>query len=170
LAREFYRLWNPALATSPGPRDLEHAEMLLRQGSPEEAKALLACLVQVTRKEWPECRSLSGAVQKYLGDAVQLVQQQAQREASRQQAERLREKERQAEAARQQGDRQLQPLWDALPAEQRAAIEQQVRARVGTSAPVSFVRRLCLEELSRRLASDSQGRIESRSVSGGDRP
>ena len=152
LAREFYRLWDSTAAPTPGARDLELAEMLLRQGSLEDAQAILVCLVQVTRKEWPECRSLSGAVQKYLGDALKLVQQQAQREAKRQEADRTRERARQTDADRQQADRQMQPLWDALPAEQREAIEQMVRGRLGKNAPVSFVRRLCLEELARRLA------------------
>ena len=36
--------------------------MLLRQWSFDEAKALLPVLVQLTRKEWPDCRSFSGAV------------------------------------------------------------------------------------------------------------
>jgi hypothetical protein len=150
LAREFYRLWDPTAATQPGPRDLEQAEMLLRHGTPEEARAILVCLVQVTRKEWPDCRSLSGAVQKYLGDALKLVRQQAQREAARQQTEAARKSARQTDAGRQQSDRQMQLLWEALPEEQRRAIEQQVRSRLGKSAPESFVRRLCQEEAARQ--------------------
>ena len=147
LAREFYRLWDPSAATLPGPRDLELAEMLLRQRGPELAKALLVCLVQVTRKEWPECRSLSGAVQKYLGDALKLLDQQALRETQRQEALRTIDHARQAELGRQRADRRMQPLWDALPAEEQAAIEREVRGRLGKNAPAVFVKRLCLEEL-----------------------
>jgi hypothetical protein len=150
LAREFYRLWDPSGTTQPGPRDLEQAEMLLRQGSFEEAKALLVVLVQVTRKEWPDCRSLSGAVQKYLGDALKLVQLQAQRQASRQQAEQSRQQQRQDETSRQEGERQIVSTWETLPAHEREAIEQQVRERLGQNVPAVFVRRLCLEELARR--------------------
>jgi hypothetical protein len=154
LAREFYRLWDPSGATQPGARDVEQAEVLLRQRGPDEAKALLECLVRVTRKEWPECRSLSGAVQKYLGDALKLMQQREQREASRQEAERARSQRRQEEAGRHRGEQEMQPIWEALPAEQREAIERQVRGRLGKSAPAAFVRRLCLEELARRLGSE----------------
>ena len=130
--------------------------MLLRQWSFEEAKALLPVLVQLTRKEWPECRSLSGAVQKYLGDALKLVQQREQRQASRQQAERARVQQRHEAASRQQGYRGMQPIWEALPAEQREAIEQQVRGRLGKNPPAAFVRRLCLEELARRLDGEQE--------------
>jgi hypothetical protein len=151
LAREFYRQWDPVGATQPGVRDLEQAEVLLRQCGPDEAKALLDSLVRVTRKEWPECRSLSGAVQKYLGDALKLMQLRQQRQASRQQAEQAREQQRQEETSRQKSEQGMQLIWEALPAEQRAAIEQLVRGRLGKSAPEAFVRRLCLEELARRL-------------------
>jgi hypothetical protein len=150
LAREYYRLWDPATVTVPGPRDLEQAEILLQQWSFDEATAILPVLVQVTRKQWPDCRSLSGALQKYLSDAVKLVQQNAQREASRQQAEHVRELEKQNEAGRQQTDQQLQSAWDALQPQQREAIEQQVRERLGPNAPELFVRRLCWEELAYR--------------------
>ena len=156
LAREFYRLWDPSGTIVPGPRDLEQAELLLRQRDVAEAKAIIEALVQVTRKEWPDCRSLSGAVQKYLGDALKLLRQQAQRQASRQRAESAREQQRQDEAGRQQSDRQILAAWDSLSAEQREAIEQQVRARVGTNAPEVFVRRLCLEELGRRMVVPSE--------------
>ena len=50
----------------------------------------------------------------------------------------------------------IQPLWDALPSEQREAIEQQVRGCLGKTAPESFVRRLCLEELARRLDGEQE--------------
>ena len=70
LATEYYRLWDPILPAQPGPRDLEQAQALLHDHG-TEAKALIACLVRVTKKRWPDCRSLSGAVQKYLPEAVE---------------------------------------------------------------------------------------------------
>jgi hypothetical protein len=150
LAREFYRLWGAA-QTVPGPRDLEQAALLLADTTPEEARAVLVCLVQVTHKEWPECRSLSGAVQKYLGDARKLRQREQQREASRQQAEAAREQARVEQASRQQAGQKLQEVWASLPEAVRDEITRGVRARLGASAPAAFVQRLCLEELARRI-------------------
>jgi hypothetical protein len=153
LAREFYRQWNPA-AAAPGARDLAQAEALLAAHGAEGAREVLACLVQVTRKEWPECRSLSGAAQKYLGDAVRLREQQRRREEARRAAEQARRQQRQEAAGRRQGGRQLQEAWDALPEAEREAVAREVRGRVGASAPAAFVHRLCLEELARRLGAN----------------
>jgi hypothetical protein len=152
LAREFYRLWDPTAPCLPGPRDLEQAAVLLGDRTPEEAKAILACLVQVTHKEWPECRSLSGAVQKYLGDALKLRQRGQRREGSRRQAEAARDQARQEQASQQQTGRKLQEVWNSLPEAMRHEITRQVRARLG-KAPAAFVQRLCLEELGRRLGA-----------------
>ncbi len=147
LAREFYRLWSPAQPAQPGPRDLEHAEALLKAHGAEAARELVALLVQVTRRGWPECRSLSGAAQKYLADAVRLREQHLAREAARQAAAEARRQEK--EARRQRDERPLLERWQALAAEERAAIEETVRGRLGASAPEAFVQRLCLEELGR---------------------
>jgi hypothetical protein len=151
LAREFYRLWNPAAPAQPGPRDTEPARALLREHGAEGARLVVACLVQVTRCEWPECRSLSGAVQKYLADALRLHAEQQRREAGRRAAEEARRREKQTEAGREEVERRLQEAWDALPAGQRAAIAAAVRSRLGANAPDAFVHRLCLEEVARRL-------------------
>lgn len=149
VAREYYRLWDPAHRPQPGPRDLEQAEVILKGRSPEEAREVVAALVQVTRKEWPDCRSLSGAAQKYLGDAVRLWAALRRREQARRDGEQQREQARQAAATRQQAGQRLEDVWLALPADQRAAIEAGVRARLGAHAPEAFVRRLCLEEVAR---------------------
>jgi hypothetical protein len=154
LAREFYRQWNPAATTQPGVRDLAQAEALLGAHG-EQAREVLACLVQVTRKEWPECRSLSGAAQKYLADAVKLHEQKQEREAARRASAQARQQARQQEMGRQQGGRQLQEVWDALPEAQREAVVRDVRGRVAASAPAAFVHRLCLEELGRLGANGS---------------
>ena len=152
VAAEYYRLWDATTPTQPGPRDLEQAEALERDHGPE-AMAVIACLVRVTKKRWPDCRSLSGAVQKYLPDAVRLHQLERRREAARATAEVERRKEQEAGRTREQAERRLQDAWAALPAEEREAIRFGVRERLGgTTAPEAFVQRLCLEELARRPA------------------
>lgn len=155
LAKRYYALWDPLQPAKPGPRDLEQAELLLSTRTLEEAQAVLGCLVQITRKEWPDCRSLSGAVQKYLGDAVRLYDQQLRREKSKQQAEKERERSRQETSGQMMHSQQLEQLWQALSAEQKEAIEQQVRERVGGHAPAAFVHRLALEEVARRIGRES---------------
>ena len=105
LATEYYRLWDPILPAQPGPRDLEQAQALLHDHG-TEAKALIACLVRVTKKRWPDCRSLSGAVQKYLPEAVRLHQLERRREAARETAESQRRQEqemRRRRASRRRG-------------------------------------------------------------------
>lgn len=153
LAREFYRLWGGSAVRQPGPRDLEQAEVLLADRTPAEARSLLECLVKVTRQEWPDCRSLSGAVQKYLPTALGIFEEQRRRAASQEEARRRTEQSRREQTDRQEAGARLQSVWDALPLEQRDAIEQAARARLGVNAPAVFVRRWCLEELGRRLAS-----------------
>jgi hypothetical protein len=151
LAGEFYRLWNPAALTAPGPRDREQAEALLEQHGLEEARAVLACLVQVVRTEWPDCRSLSGAGQKYLPDALRLHQQQKKRDTTRRRQEQERRQGRHEQVSRQEEERRLQAAWDALPVEERQAIQQTVRRRLADStAPDIFIHRFCLDEMIRR--------------------
>jgi hypothetical protein len=153
LATEFYRLWNPAAPTMPGMRDREQAELLVKEHGVEDARAVLACLVQVVRKEWPDCRSLSGAAQKYLPDALKLHEQQKKREVARKQAEQKRLQGRQKTISRQEEERQRQTLWEALSEQERQAILQDVRVRLAdTVVPDIFLHRLCLEEAARRAA------------------
>lgn len=149
LAREFYAQWNPGHAGQPGPRDLEQVEMMLRNSTAEEARAVIGWLVKITRKEWPECRSLSGAVQKYLGEALKAREHELRREASRRQAQSQRDKEREETSSRQQAGNQREEQWQRLPEAERKAIEERVRRRVGGRAPLAFVHRLCLEEMAR---------------------
>jgi hypothetical protein len=143
LAREFYRLWDAAASVTPGPRDLEQAALLLEGRDPEEASAVVACLVRVTRQQWRECRSLSGAAQKYLGDALKLLQSDRRREAAKQQAARQLEEQRQQHTSFEP----LQARWEALSEDERQQIEAKVKGRIGGAAPAAFVRRLCLLEL-----------------------
>ncbi|MFO0930497.1 MAG: hypothetical protein U0736_26290 [Gemmataceae bacterium] len=60
---------------------------MLRDRSVDDAHAIVGWLVQVTRAEWPECRSFSGAVQKYLADAIRLHEQDARRTDARRRAD-----------------------------------------------------------------------------------
>ena len=82
--------------------------------TPGWSAVLLAPLVQVTRKEWPDCRSFSGAVQKYLGAAVKLHRQQEVRAAARAEVQRQRQQARQEQAGQQHAGQTLQQTWDAL--------------------------------------------------------
>jgi hypothetical protein len=151
LAREFYRQWDPATTLQPGVKDVQQARAILERHGADEARALLPLLVQVTRKEWPECRSLSGAGQKYLADAVRLHEQRRRREAGKEAAEDARRREQQQAAERERQERQLLDRWNALSAAEQEAIRAAVlRERDGVPVPEAFVRRLCLEELARR--------------------
>jgi plasmid replication initiation protein len=151
LAAEFYTLWNPAVPGQPGPRDREQADKLVREYGAEAARAIVACLVQVARTEWPDCRSLSGALQKYLPEALKLWQGQQKRQTARQRSEAKRQQARQEQTERQTEERRLQSAWEALPEAERRSIRQEVRERLGSlEAPAVFVQRLCLEEMVRR--------------------
>ena len=151
LAAEYYRLWDPTAPATPGPRDLEQAQVLLRDHEPETARAVIACLVRVTKKRWPDCRSLSGALQKYRAEAVRLHQLERRREASRGAAEATRRQEQEAGRTREQAERRLQEIWNGLPAAEREAVRRGVLEKLGgATAPEAFIQRLCLEEIGRR--------------------
>jgi hypothetical protein len=150
LAAEFYRLWDPAAKVRPGVRDLEQAAALVGEHGAETAWALLPPLVQVTRRSWPACRSFSGAVQKYLADALRQLTGRRQREAGRQATWEQQRQEREQRDARQEQERRLAERWDALSAAEREAIRQKVLSGLPhTTAPAAFVQRMCLEELHR---------------------
>jgi hypothetical protein len=155
LAAEYYRLWDPATPTVPGVRDLLVASELLKLHGPEAAGDVVACLVQVTRKEWPDCRSLSGAAQKYLADALKLHRSRIRRETARDEAE-TRRQQGQAEAlARKEEERRRLEAWNALLPLEQEAIRQTVLASLGgAAAPETFVRRLCIEEAERRRGNE----------------
>jgi hypothetical protein len=147
LAAEFYRLWDPK-GGIPGPRDREQAAVLLELHGSDEVRALLPLLVQVTRQRWPECRSFSGAVQKYLPDALKLLQSQRRREAARDTARAQQHADRIRQVDERETGQQLVEQWNALSGQEQEAIRRTVLARLpGGIAPEAFVRRLCLEAL-----------------------
>ena len=150
LACEFYRLWDASAPAFVGPRDVEAAGGLLMERTPEEARAVLALLVEITRKQWARCRSFSGAAQKYLADAIRQHAQNARRTIQREEAEQQRRQGREESAGQQKAGQDLRPLWDALPAGEKRRIEQEVRDRVGGILPAAFLLRFCLEELGRQ--------------------
>ncbi len=148
LAREFYRQWDAGTLVQPGPRDLELAQALLEQHDFATACEVIGCLVQVLRKEWPDCRSLSGALQKYLGDALKQHQAQQRREAGKRASEEQRRQARQEQQNQQSEEQRLIERWNALSAERKEAIRQRVLERLqGRTAPEAFLHRLCLQEL-----------------------
>jgi hypothetical protein len=148
LAAAFYRQWGATTTARPGARDVELAEGVLKQHG-ADAAVVVELLVNVTRRQWPECRSFSGAVQKYLADAERLLLARKRREAQREQAEARRLQEQRRQAAAGDEERRLLERWQALPAAEQEAIRQRVRAGLPAQAPEAFVRRLCLEELRR---------------------
>jgi hypothetical protein len=153
LAAEYYRQWYPESPTVPGSRDLEIAGELLRLHGTESTE-LIGCLVQVTRKAWPDCRSLSGAAQKYLADALKVHRSRLRRSAAREEAEARRRQEHAEVVARREEDRRRLEAWNRLPVAEQEAIRQAVLGSVGASTvPEAFVKRLCLEELGRRQRS-----------------
>jgi hypothetical protein len=153
LAAEYYRHWDPETPVAPGPRDLEVAGELLRLHGAESTD-LIASLVHVTRKSWPDCRSLSGAAQKYLADALKVHRSRLRRTAAREETETRRRQEQAETIARREEDRRRLEAWNRLPAREQEAIRRAVLGSVGAATvPEAFVKRLCLEELGRRQRS-----------------
>lgn len=154
LATAFYQA-RGLTGVAPGPRDREQAEMLLRDPGRERARALVVRLAQVVQKEWPECRSFSGAVQKYLPEALRLVEADERRQREREEEERRRRQEQEERARQQEETRQFratwQAAWQALSEAEREAVRRTVLARhphlAGTRA---LLEEQCLRELARQ--------------------
>jgi hypothetical protein len=155
LVTEFYRLRGLGSAAVPGPRDLEQAQALLTEHGEEKAMALVPHLAAVVRKEWPDCRSFSGAAQKYLADALKVLAHERGRQARREADEEARRREAEAEARRRAEQQQFraawEPAWQALAEAEREAVRAAVLARhphlAGTRA---LLEEQCLRELARR--------------------
>jgi hypothetical protein len=154
LVTEFYRLRELGTSAMPGARDLEQAQALLREHGEEKATALLPLLAAVVRKEWPDCRSFSGAAQKYLPDALKLLSHELQRQTRREDEQARRRQEQEDEARRRAEQQQFRaawaPAWEALADAAREAIRQAVLTRhphlAGTRA---LLEEQCLRELAR---------------------
>jgi dTMP kinase len=177
LVAEFYRLRGLGSAAVPGPRDLEQAQALLREQGEEKAKALLAHLAAVVRKEWPDCRSFSGAAQKYLPDALRLLAHERGRQARREADEEARRREANEEARRRAEQQQFradwEPAWQALAEADREAVRAAVLARYPHLACTrALLEEQCVRELARRAAlpapSASEGAPSLALGAGGD--
>jgi hypothetical protein len=131
--RAFYSLWTPGQQTQPGARDLEQAQVLLREHATEQLQALVPCLVQVVRKEWPECRSFSGAAQKYWADALKMVAGQQGRQQRKEQDQERQRREQEEFARKKAEQQQFRAVWEtrwlALPEAEREALRAEVVAK-----------------------------------------
>ena len=152
LVAEFYELWSPGDGTSAGEADVRQARDLIARHGKEQARALLPVLVQVVRRQWPDCKTLSGAV-KYVPDALRLL---AQRQRLEEQSTRFRAQARQTQAqtAEQGASRQrLEADWLALPVARREEIEGEVLgAHPALSRFPALLKEMCLNKVA---AADS---------------
>jgi hypothetical protein len=154
LVTEFYRLRGLSATALPGARDLEQAQALLGAHGEGTARALLPHLAAVVRKEWPDCRSFSGAAQKYLPDALKLLGHEQQRQARREDEQARRRQEAEDDARRRAEQQQFRaawaPAWAELSDAEREAVREAVLARhphlAGTRA---LLEEQCLRELAR---------------------
>ena len=161
LVQEFYRC-RGVIEAQPGPRDLEQAQTLVREQGADRTAALIPLLVRVIQKEWPDCRSFSGAVQKYLPDAVKLFSHEQQRQARREEDLARRQQEQAEEAQRREGAASSfratvrEQAWQSLSEAEREAIRQQVLGRHPHLATTrALLEEQCLRELARCSASRS---------------
>jgi hypothetical protein len=154
LVTEFYRLRGLGATALPGARDLEQAQALLGAHGESTARALLPHLAAVVRKEWPDCRSFSGAAQKYLPDALKQLGHEQQRQARREDEQARRRQEAEDDARRRAEQQQFRaawaPAWAELSDAEREAVREAVLARhphlAGTRA---LLEEQCLRELAR---------------------
>ncbi len=158
LAAAFYQAWDAQGPVPIGPRDLLQAQECLRQYGAVKMRQLIPVLVQLVKRKWPDCKSFSGAAAKYLAEAATAFERRQGRSdrllRDRQQQQRERE-----EALRYQEERRrLEAQWQGLSVERREAIEEEVRREYPDHLkyPAIF-RRLCLDRLSARSASDGPG-------------
>ncbi len=126
LPQAFYRSWNGAEAAHIGPSDILHARDLIAAHGHEAAKGVVSSLVHVVKRRWPDCKSFSGAVKKYLAEAVANNHHVQIRQVGRERSELAQVRER-TEAQEHLVERQqLEKRWQALTDEHRAAIERDV--------------------------------------------
>jgi hypothetical protein len=175
LVTDFYSLRGLGVPAVPGARDLEQAQALLREHGEDKARLLLPHLAMVVRRDWPDCRSFSGAVQKYLADARKLLDHEQHRQARREDEQARRRQEIEDEARQREEQQRFRaawaPAWQALPDAEREAVRQAVLARhphlAGTRA---LLEEQCLRELARRGAgAAADGRHEMNLTVGADR-
>lgn len=146
LAAAFYRSWDGRDGLACGENDRRKAADILATYPIAEALELVPLLVQVVRRRWPDCRSFSGAVGKYLPDAIKLFEARRQR-ATRREEDRSRQRQDRTDHERQRAeDARLEAAWLALPDDRRQEIEDEVVRRFPEhrSRP-AVLRGLCLK-------------------------
>jgi hypothetical protein len=153
VAAEFYRLWGGGHV---GERDLEQARGLVAQYGADRARELVAELVRVVKKSWPECKSFSGAAGKYAADAARACADRSRQGERAREAAVRREQEREEAARAAERRQRLEARWQALGEAERAELERQVleghpelRDRPG------ILKVLCLERLASANTEDS---------------
>ncbi len=158
LVVAFYHAWSGTEEHTVGERDLEQARALAARHGESAARGLVADLVRIVRKCWPECKSFSGAVGKYGADAARAYEQRQRSEVSRQEARTRQEHDRdtaQREAARR---RALEGRWEALPEADRAEIERRLlAAHPELRGRPGMLKVLCLNHLGGLAESDTGG-------------
>lgn len=143
--------------TEPSPRDLSAAAKLIERNGPARSAQIAGHLCRMITRSWPDCRSFSGAVQKYGGDAVKAAEAEDRRREAEEIARRVVDEDRHKKAAEEAELRARRERWLSLPREQQQTIMDRIRERIGTaSAPGAFLDRLCLEELCRGQLVDGQ--------------
>jgi hypothetical protein len=126
LLADFYAQWDARKDYQPGESDRRQAAQVVTQLGAERARALLPFLVRVLRRRWPECKTFTGAVDKYGPDAVHLLEQTERRSAAghkdREQYQREREEQQRLDEER----RCRELLWRHLGEEERQRIAEDV--------------------------------------------
>lgn len=150
----FYRSWRPGERPAVGEADRGQARELVGRLGAAKLLAVLPDLVRILKKEWPACKSFSGAVGKYLSDALRAWERR-----QRQQEATVRAKATgqaaSAEAAQSAEERRrLEAEWQALSDERRAEIERAVLARHPELAKYrGILKMFCLTELEKTSAA-----------------
>jgi hypothetical protein len=148
LARDFYGRWGRSEEVRPGGKDLVQARNLIEQYGADAARDLIPDLVQVVRRRWPDCKSFSGAVEKYLAEALAVREHRLAAQRRRGEDDARREMDRQAAAREARRRKQLEARWAALPEAERAAAEQAILAeRPELRTHPGILRTLCLNRL-----------------------
>ena len=152
LAADYYRTWDPRQQASVGANDLARANYLLAQFGPERAKWIILHLVRIVKKRWPECRTLSGAMEKYLPDALRSFESEQRRLETRQETRIEQQRLSEEQQQEQEQTRLRAEQWGKLPEVDQRAIEAEVLNRhpEHRNRP-AILRVLCLDELAKRL-------------------
>jgi hypothetical protein len=155
LVTAFYQAWS-GQAPPIGEKDLLQARFVQQGHGTTKALALVPVLVEIVKRKWPDCKSFSGAVAKYLPEAIYVYDQRQRRTDQQRQHRRRQCEERQEIARRLEERRQLETRWQALPETDRLAIQQRVCSQYPDHLHrPAILRRLCLESLAQQDGSST---------------